>query len=104
MAKQKILLAEDDHTMVSLLTTLLTMEGYEVTSIDAGADVVAAARSIKPDALILDVHLFGQNGLDIMEKLRKSKDTNRLRVLMSSGANVREECIQRGADGFLMKP
>lgn len=101
---KKILLAEDDFTMVSLLTTLLKMEGYEVVTLDAEADVLDAVRSVHPDVLLMDVHLFSQSGLDILQKVRESKDTGRVRVLMSSGANVREECMNRGADGFLMKP
>ena len=39
----KVLLAEDDVTMVSLLKTLLTMEGYEVVALDSDADIVEAA-------------------------------------------------------------
>ncbi|MBI3165124.1 MAG: response regulator [Anaerolineales bacterium] len=104
MSKRKILLAEDDFTMVSLLTTLLKMEGYDVVSLNADDDVLAGVRAHQPDALILDVHLFSQSGLDILQKLREAEDTSGVRVLMSSGANVREECMNTGADGFLLKP
>ncbi|MBK6794152.1 MAG: response regulator [Anaerolineales bacterium] len=104
MPKQKVLLAEDDYTMVSLLKTLLKMEGYEVIALDAEDDVIQAVRSVKPDLLLMDVHLFSQNGLDILDKIREAGDTSSLRVLMSSGANVKDECLNHGANGFLMKP
>ena len=104
MPNPKVLLAEDDPTMVSLLKTLLKMEGYEVIAIDADADVVRAVRTVKPDVLLMDVHLFDQSGLDILDQIRDTEDTKKVRVLMSSGANVREDCLNRGADGFLMKP
>lgn len=104
MPKQKVLLAEDDYTMVSLLKTLLKMEGYEVIALDAEDDVIQAVRSVKPDLLLMDVHLFSQNGLDILDKIREAGDTSGLRVLMSSGANVKDECLNHGANGFLMKP
>lgn len=104
MSKPKILLAEDDFTMVSLLTTLLNMEGYDVVSLHADDDVLAGARTHMPDVLILDVHLFGQSGLEILRRMRESADLRGMRVLMSSGANVREECMNTGADGFLLKP
>ncbi len=100
----KVLLAEDDFTMVSLLKKLLQMEKYEVIALDISADVVASVRAEKPDVLLMDVHLFDQNGLDILDSLRRAKDVRDTRVLMSSGANMREECMSRGADGFLMKP
>lgn len=104
MPKLKVLLAEDDYTMVSLLQTLLKMEGYTVISLDAEADVIEAVRKEQPDVLLMDVHLFGKNGLDILQALRKSEDIGNVRVLMSSGSNVKEDCLNLGADGFLMKP
>jgi len=101
---QKILLAEDDVTMVSLLKTLLKMEGFEVVALQADADVPAAVRVENPDVLLLDVHLSRQSGLEILDELRKAEDTKNVRVVMSSGASVKEECIRRGANGFLLKP
>ena len=100
----KILLAEDDFTMVSLLKTLLKMEGYEVIALSADEDVIQAVHKVTPDILLMDVHLFSQSGLDILDELRKDPATNGIRIVMSSGASVKEECMHRGANGFLMKP
>ena len=100
----KILLAEDDFTMVSLLKTLLKMEGYEVIALSADEDVIQAVHKVTPDILLMDVHLFSQSGLDILDELRKDPATNGIRIVMSSGASVKEECLHRGANGFLMKP
>jgi DNA-binding response OmpR family regulator len=104
MTKAKVLLAEDDPTMVSLLTTLLKMEGFQVVPLQGDEDVPDAVRRESPDVLLMDVHLLHQSGLDILEKIRSSADTAQTRVVMSSGANVKEECINRGANGFLLKP
>jgi len=104
MAKVKIMLAEDDITMVSLLKTLLKMEGFDVVAIQPDADIPAAVLRENPDVLLLDVHLSGQSGLDILDTIRGSKDMARARVVMSSGADVKDECLRRGANGFLMKP
>jgi DNA-binding response OmpR family regulator len=100
----KILLAEDDETMVGLLTTLLRMDGYEVQALDADDDVAAIVRRDCPDVLVLDVHLSGQNGLDVLDSIRQSDGGHRVRVIMISGLNVREESMRHGADGFLLKP
>ncbi|MFN8413004.1 MAG: response regulator [Anaerolineales bacterium] len=100
----KILIAEDDITMVSLLKTLLKMEGFVTVALDPNADVPAAVRVENPDALLLDVHLSHQSGLEILEEIRSADDIKDLRVVMSSGANVKEECMKRGANGFLLKP
>jgi len=90
--------------MVSLLKTLLKMEGFEVVALNADADVPTIVRAEKPDVVLLDVHLSSQNGLDILDALRGASDINAIRVVMSSGANVQEECLKHGANGFLLKP
>ena len=100
----KVLLAEDDHTMVSLLKTLLKMEGFEVVALDVNADVPASVQQENPDALLMDVHLGKQNGMDIVKAIRKNPALANVRIVMTSGLNVKEECLQRGANHFLMKP
>jgi DNA-binding response OmpR family regulator len=100
----KILLAEDDATMVSLLKTLLKMEGFDVVALDASSDVAAAVQREKPDALFMDVHLGEQSGMKILESIRENHNTSTVRVIMTSGMNVRDECINRGANAFLLKP
>jgi len=100
----KILLAEDDATMVSLLKTLLTMEGFEVMALDVNADIPSVVRREKPDALLMDVHLGGQSGMQILESIRNNRDLVDVRIVMTSGMNMRDECIRRGASAFLLKP
>jgi DNA-binding response OmpR family regulator len=101
---QKVLLAEDDVTMVSLLKTLLKMEGFQVIVLAADADVPAAVRREHPDVVLLDVHLSHQSGLEILELIRKGKETKNVPVVMTSGEDVKDECIRRGANAFLLKP
>jgi CheY-like chemotaxis protein len=100
----KVLLAEDDSTMVSLLKTLLNLEGYEVLAVDVNADVPAVVQREKPHALFMDVHLGEQSGMEILDTIRKQKDLSDVRIVMTSGLNVKEECINRGANAFLLKP
>ncbi|MBL8049935.1 MAG: response regulator [Anaerolineales bacterium] len=104
MSNKKILLAEDDTTMVSLLKTLLKMEGFEVVAIHADSNVLEEVKKEKPVVLLLDFHLGAQNGLDVLDEIRSHDETRNVRVIMSSGASVEEECMNRGANGFLMKP
>jgi two-component system phosphate regulon response regulator PhoB len=100
----KILLAEDDSTMISLLKTLLKMEGFEVLALDVNSDVPAAVQREKPQTLFMDVHLGEQSGMEILEAIRKNKELSDVRVVMTSGLNVKDECLSRGANAFLMKP
>jgi CheY-like chemotaxis protein len=100
----KILLAEDDPTMISLLKTLLKMEGFDVVALDVYSDVPGAVQREMPDAVLMDVHLGGQNGLQILESIRKNRELENIRIVMTSGLNVKDECISRGASAFLLKP
>ena len=100
----KILLAEDDHTMVSLLTTLLRMEGYDIKVLDVHSDVVGAVLQENPDNLLMDVHLGGQRGMDIVEAIPKDPANEDVNIVMTSGLDVKEECLGRGADYFILKP
>ena len=100
----KVLIAEDDYTMVSLLKTLLTMEGFEVVVLDIYEDVPSTVVQQKPDFLLMDVHLGGQNGMDIVENIRRDPENTGVNIVMTSGLNMQDECLQRGADHFLMKP
>lgn len=101
----KILLAEDDETMVSLLETLLEMEGFEVTSMDvAEKDILSLVRRESPNLLLLDVNLPHENGLDIVAALRKDAELKDMRVVMTSGMSLKDECLKAGANAFLLKP
>ena len=100
----KILLAEDDHTMVSLLKTLFKMEGFDVVALDVHEDVTAAVLKEQPDNLLMDVHLGGQNGMEIVEKIRQNPESKNINIVMTSGLNLKDECLQHGADQFLLKP
>jgi DNA-binding response OmpR family regulator len=98
------MLAEDDHTMVTLLTTLLDMEGYQVIALSIDDDVYDAVRNDRPDILLLDVHLPHVNGLDVLDQLRENDETQDVKVVMTSGLNLELECKNHGADDFLLKP
>jgi DNA-binding response OmpR family regulator len=100
----KVLIAEDDYTMVSLLKTLLTMEGFDVVVLNVHEDVPSTVVQEQPDFLLMDVHLGGQNGMDIVENIRSDPANTGVNIVMTSGLNMQDECLQRGADHFLMKP
>jgi DNA-binding response OmpR family regulator len=100
----KVLLAEDDATMVSLLTTLLKMEGYQVAALDGDADIAQTVIEAQPDILLMDVHLLHQNGMDELVKLRAAPGGESVRVLMTSGLDFKDQCLSRGANAFIQKP
>ena len=100
----KIMLAEDDATMLSLLKTLLRLEGFDTTILSEEEDVLVAIQRENPDAILLDVHLTQGNGLDFMREIRSVPALSKVFVIMQSGMNLDTECKSAGADAFLLKP
>jgi CheY-like chemotaxis protein len=52
----------------------------------------------------MDVNLGQQSGIDVVESIRRNAETADMRVVMTSGFNLKDECLERGADSFLLKP
>jgi two-component system OmpR family response regulator len=100
----KIFLAEDDYTMLSLLRTLLKLEGYTTTAPLDTEDVLEAVHREQPDVILMDVHLTQGNGIDILRAIRQDHRLDSTLVLMQSGMNLETECLAAGANGFLLKP
>ena len=101
---QKVMLVEDDVTMLSLLRTLLNMEGFETATMKDNEDVLQALRREKPDVILLDVNLQFGNGIDFLRRIRADKLLEKSIVIMSSGMPLEAECLAAGATSFLLKP
>lgn len=101
----KVFLAEDDQTMVTLLKTLLKIEGFEAIPIDvSGGNLLPILRQDIPEVLLLDVNLPRQSGLDIAREMRQDNLFQNTRIVMASGMSLEKECLASGADHFLLKP
>jgi DNA-binding response OmpR family regulator len=103
----KVMLIEDDKTMLTLLSTLLKMEGFQIVPLTTELtveDLIATLRREKPDAALVDVHLLHASGIDMLIRVRQEPDINSIRILMSSGLDMSDECKKAGADDFILKP
>lgn len=102
----KVMLIEDDKTMVSLLTTLLNLEGFMVKTPrnHQMEGLLNAIIDERPQIALVDVNLRSGSGLDLVRKIRREPEIKDTRILMSSGLNLKKECIQAGADSFILKP
>jgi DNA-binding response OmpR family regulator len=101
------MLIEDDLTMLTLLGTLLQMEGYQVAKLKSEEtleEVLDSLRAEQPDLALVDIHIRHLSGFDVVRAMRKDSRLRSIRVLMSSGMNVRNESLLAGANGFILKP
>jgi DNA-binding response OmpR family regulator len=106
-SKRKILIAEDEPNIVLSLEFLLKEAGYEVTVARDGAQALAAARSWRPDLIVLDVMLPVVNGFEVCRTLRGQPDTGHIRILMLTARGRQTEVekgLAAGAHAYMTKP
>ncbi len=107
--KKKIMLVDDNRTMLDLLTSLLNLEGYQVVYVSQEIGFFESVRFHEPDLIVMDVHLRMEssieiNGLDLLEKLRSDPTLKDTKIIMVSGRDMREKSKKAGADDFILKP
>jgi len=102
--RPRILVVDDDAIMVSLLHTLLELDGFEVVGAQPSEPIVARARETQPDLILLDVFLRGTDGLELLSQVKAEPLLAGTPVVMCSGMDMSEQCTNRGAEAFLIKP
>jgi len=103
--KKKILIVEDNEIMRSLLKTLLELENYQVICPSFPlSDPLKIFQEMEPDVILMDINLTGISGLTLLELIRATEDIKETKVIMSSGSDCKQECMDAGANSFLMKP
>ena len=99
-----ILVLDDDRTFTGLLKTVFEMEGYRAVVLSRPDDVIPTAREISPALVLMDVHAGEGDTLGIVQALRADTAAKTVPVLMTSGMDRRAECLEAGADAFILKP
>lgn len=104
MAKERILVVDDERNIVELLKFNLEKEGYDVLTAFDGLDAAKLAKEEKPDLIILDIMLPGQGGLEVCRQLRKEMKTP---IIMATAKGEEIDKIlglELGADDYVTKP
>ena len=107
MAKSKILIVEDEASLVEVLSYNLQREGYEVVIAKEGREGLRKAQMQLPDLVLLDLMLPGLNGLDICRELRASPRTAGITILMLTAKGEETDQVvgfAMGADDYVTKP
>ncbi len=101
---KKVLVVDDDRTTVTLLQTLLELDGFGVIVCPRGSEVVNTMRAEKPDIVLMDYHLADMKGLEVLKQIRADDELGNTVVVMTSGLDASLESEAAGADTFLIKP
>jgi two-component system, NtrC family, nitrogen regulation response regulator NtrX len=100
---RRILVCDDEPDIRESLRTLLTDEGFEVTAVSAGTNAVSEAPD--HDAVLLDIKMPGQDGLETLAKMRARGITTPVIVISGHGdVKTAMEAVHAGAEDFLEKP
>lgn len=102
---KKILVVEDEPSLVFTLQDTLENEGYEVHISETGSDAVQLVHDIKPDLMILDVMLPGTSGFEICKRVREDKYTFPIIMLTARDQEIDKVTgLNIGADDYMTKP
>lgn len=103
---KNILVIEDNHAILDVITLILQSEAYKVEGLNRGMEMMQHITDFKPDMLIMDIMLPDGDGRELLTVIRETEETLHIPVLMIS-AKYTAETFQQGKykpNGFLAKP
>src|SRR5579859_3179538 len=104
MAAVKVLVIDDDQSIVDLLSAYLTREGLQVEVARDGVTGLAKARQFHPEVVVLDIGLPGLDGLEVLRRLRT--ESSAYVVMLTAKAEETDKVVglSLGADDYVTKP
>jgi DNA-binding response OmpR family regulator len=102
-----IYVADDDPSILDLVVTVLSRDGFEAIGFATAEALMAALSARAAAAVLLDVRMPGQSGLDALKAIKQDAALARVPVLMLTGDGRLDRIVQAmqlGAAGYVMKP
>jgi two-component system OmpR family response regulator len=105
-AARKILVVDDDESIVDLLSTRLAIAGYRVFTATDGFEAIRALKDQRPHAMILDINMPGLDGFGVLEHMKKQGAHRPPTLVLTARHNAQdvEKAIRLGAKDYLAKP
>ncbi|NJC95176.1 MAG: DNA-binding response regulator [Anaerolineales bacterium] len=100
----KILVIDDEPSILNLVSSYLKAEGYEVLTASDGPSGLKSARAFKPDLIILDVMLPGMDGIELLSHLRRESDVYVIMLTARTEETDKIVGLTVGADDYVTKP
>lgn len=102
---KKVLVIDDDESILDAVSLILEESGYAVIIANKGEEAYKKAKKIHPDVILLDVLMSGNDGREICRNLKNSRDTKHIPIVMiSAHPSAGDSTKEFGADEFLAKP
>ncbi|MEI7847817.1 MAG: response regulator transcription factor [Chloroflexota bacterium] len=100
----KILIIDDEPSIVNLVSAYLLPEGYEVYTASDGLQGIKAAKAYKPDLILLDIMLPGLDGIELLSRLRRESDVYVILLTARTEETDKIVGLSVGADDYVTKP
>ena len=107
MTKKKILVVEDEESLLKLQSILLTIRGYTVEGATDGQAALEAVETMNPDLILLDIMLPKIDGLEVCRQVKANEATRHIPVVMLTAKKYPADRVmgeQAGADAYITKP
>jgi twitching motility two-component system response regulator PilG len=107
MARKKILLVDDDESILELFRDVLEGKGHQVTTFTRGWEALQAVSREQPDLIILDIMMPRVNGYEVCQILKENPKTKTIPIIFLTALSHQEalrRAAEGGADDFLVKP
>ena len=104
---KKVLIIEDDHTLLEGLQIFLEMEGFRALTATNGLDGIRLAKIHHPDIILTNYQMPGADGLELIRAVREDPsvaETPMIFITANHRLAVRDQAMAVGADAFLRKP
>lgn len=102
-----IFCVEDDRAIRDLMIYTLNSAGFEAQGMEDGAVLFSALKQTKPELILLDIMLPGEDGITILKKMRQNPVTSEIPVIMATAKGTEYDKViglDLGADDYLAKP
>jgi two-component system, cell cycle response regulator DivK len=102
-----VLIVEDHPANLKLARLILESAGHEVLARDNAVEGLAAACELRPDLILMDIHLPGMDGLEAIRRLKADRATVDIPVIALTAFAMRDDAQRMhaaGCDGYLAKP
>jgi len=107
MAKERILVVDDEEDLLELVRYNLSKEGYQVICVASGEEAIEAARNQQPALIVLDLLLPNVDGLEVCRLLKNDSKTKHIPVVMLTAKSEEADMVaglELGADDYVTKP
>ena len=105
--QKKILIVEDEESLLKLESILLTTKGFHVQGVTTGVAALKAVAENPPDLVLLDIMLPEMDGFEVCRQIKNSPQTSHIPVILLTAKKSPEDMArgkQVGADQYITKP